>query len=299
MATIFWQEYPMGVLLFFVALLSTLFTMRESRRTISFLVPHEEIKVILFVPQSFTRSYSEWILDLISSLSTPCRIFALVEGTLAEQLQQSLLRPKVHVENIAIVGDDSPMSILRKLVNRFVTGNEQWVLIPHIGVKLRRRWDLDCIKMLSEYPISNAVLSCLPSDENDHPRFPVLRGSSVAKRGRAVRFDSHTACVAVPSVCWCPELTVASPSPLLATRSRGYAKLFDTNVTSLLPVVGPDVSLEAAITMLDPGIEMHVTAKMRSGLTEDASPDEKIIKYGSTTAARMATRLQSSTSSSD
>lgn len=204
----------------------------------------------------------------------------------------------VHVE-LAVAKSAHPNRVLRRLVRRFVIGSEELVVVLQGDAHLAPTW-ADVLPRLRALLPRDAVVSCPPASRAGGAQFPTLRtrstGAAARDAARPFDGDATEALELVPSVCWCPEATVASGATLrkwcalttdsfvAQTRQEGYLHLVPT-----LPLLGAHD--EDAVIDHDEGLP-DVAARdcERAGVTHGADSNEKILKYGSVFRARVAAR---------
>ena len=193
---------------------------------------------------------------------------------------------------------------IRRLVRRFVDGSETMVIFIHPRVQVMRHWDVIASSLLEAESRSTArpvILSAPAASHDGCAGFPtVWCRDSVVRRGtsRLATRPSSKRPRATPSVCWCSEFTAAKPDvlqswPLKAAASPVAQTVGLHHVVPMVPLVEADPKLEEAILTADPGHPdaSSCGAHERIGLTRDADDRERILKYGSSSAARLAVRF--------
>lgn len=199
-----------------------------------------------------------------------------------------------------------PLKRHRRLMRRFVKGDESLVVVLDHRVRLMRGWDAMICTCLEQEEVRNGddsevpvVLSAPAATRAGVPAFPTRRrrsdGVHVA-RGVARAFEGPAAAHALPSVCWCAEFTAGSPAALCdwpRGETSSAVGLTDhsgrRHVVPALPLLEADASLEQAYLDADLGCASALYgACERVGLTRDADDAERIRKFGSSRAARLA-----------
>lgn len=190
---------------------------------------------------------------------------------------------------------------VRRLVRRFIRGDETLVVVMDRRVRVRCGWDSDIAKLLRTAPPLTVLSSPVPplprTSASITPFFPTLRSRSTGATARnsARPFESSPALRCVPSVCWCHEFTVttsdtlrvwptaASSSPVANTGTAGTL-----HVVPSISLLEPDDILAETILDDDEGCDAPCNAHSRVGLTPYADDFERIVKFGSSTFAKLA-----------
>ena len=163
------------------------------------------------------------------------------------------------------------------LVAHFLKGDEQWVCVVDVAARVGIGWDRAFVPSLPRM-----MLSCPLPKERGVASFPTLRRDG--SRGRELSFaqPSHSL---IPSVHWCAELSIASPSTWKGWVEGGEEPLHHVPAFPVLEEFTPvsNDSLPAKARTVSSS-----SHRERVGLTRHADDFEKISKYGSSRAARLA-----------
>lgn len=191
----------------------------------------------------------------------------LLECTNPKQARDDVDNDEVrrHVQVVHVRPRDG--DVVRRLVDQFVQGDETLVIIADVRARLVDGWDE--LLMLLDWP-TDAVLSA-PLPRKTRARFPLCDAS---RRAASRSFPKNTPEEAVPSACWCSEVSVATPA--------GWA-------------LWPDVAhWVPSVPLAEPGEWQGVasvcqaTPEARLGLSAVPTTREKILKYESTKVVRLA-----------
>jgi hypothetical protein len=266
---------------------------------------HKPIPVLIASPLSYDWQAAVW--DLLSKARYPKRVtvHVLVECRSSESdaIQYHLdpeLRPFVRVSHAPLDPSENPHRKVRRLHRRFPTDVDT-VLLTIPSVRLVCGWDIrldDHLRSQLKYGVVTAAASA------HQAAFPTLRISSEGKckRGEGKSyahnfFDSNGALVlrslrgTVPSVCWCPEFTLATPAQLDAwPKARDVSSCVDLTRTQVVvfPLLEPSSKVEddALDSDVGSGTRACTECSLR-GLTETPRADEATLKCGSVRAARL------------
>lgn len=227
------------------------------------------------------------------------------------------LRPHVQVSVDAPARARHPARVVRRLAQRFVVGDERLVVVlADARARTVRGWDARLLQLTRRRKGWEGVVTAPTSDADGTARFVALRTRS---NGTIARGGSHRFSVAaedadgmpvslsphdnlVPTPCWCPELTAASPSFWLRgtwpdPRSESFVAQADAltgSVSLALPnvaLLAHDEGMEDDLVDHDEGCGSHVLHRREAvGLSRRAADYEKIVKFGSAAAARIAVR---------
>lgn len=187
----------------------------------------------------------------------------------------------------------------RRLTRRFVVGDETLVILVDPRATLRPRWDAhllavagDSGKALGDGDILSVPARCTPAGDACFPCLRV-RDGEVRRRG-ALPFRLSDACL-VPSVCWCPELTVARPVALRGwPAGRGIlAQEGRTLWTTTVALLDDAPVLEQDYADSPHGGRPATLADVPRclGLVEVGDERESLLKFGSSRAGPLAVRL--------
>lgn len=294
------------VVVFVIAIAASLLARATAR--LRPLVPRERarrrplcrIKVLFAVP--IRKEWREVLWHMISRARHPRRVFfcALLECTAPEDAElgdvDSELRSVARVEHVRAPPSEDPAHRLRRLHRRFVGGDEAVLVFVDPRARVVDGWD-DAVAALVHRSAPGTVISA-PAPSTRAPAFPTLRvrstGSIARSTARAFAGTPTYACV--PSVCWCSELTFGRPDafqswPLPLARHSAAAQTTRTppHAVPACPLLEVDDALSEALLDDDEGADgMRCGPHERVGLTGDADDAERILKFGSSRAARLA-----------
>mgnify|MGYP006139570601 CR=1 FL=1 len=269
------------------------------------------VKVLLAAP--VRAPWRDALLHLLRQAAGPLRFGVLLECTRPSDAAlgelESDLRPIARVVHARAPKPEharDPARRTRRLVRRFVAGDEGLVVLLDYRVRVMPGWDAACAELLRGTAAACAVLSAPAAAKDGVPAYPTRRartphadGSVPVCRGVARRFEAPPAALAVPSVCWCAEFTAARPQALQGgrwpARARGASAVAQSEDAALhhlvaaLPLVDADDRLEAEYVEADAGhAGAACGAHERVGLTRDADDVERIQKFGGSRAAKLA-----------
>lgn len=247
----------------------------------------------------YVDAWRERVSHILASAHVPVAISVLLEcddhtqTVNTHDASDSILRARVHVEctdrNVL-----HPNAVLRRLVRRFVAGDETIVVHVSSCARLASQWTQ---RLHISHVQDGRVVSCPTPSTTGCARFPTLDSSDGTTRRGASRCIAGTVMNAidtVPSVCWCPEVTVGAGETMRAwttIRTNSFVDQVDqsSHATYTYPLLCYDDTLEDEMQSLDAGSTNHDLLKCeRVGLTHAADGNERIIKYGSLFAARRA-----------
>ena len=295
-----------SVIIFIISLVSAiLFRRRNSHQPLSVSIGGMGSTKILMLC-NITSPWKERAWNILSSLKYSASLHILVECSdptdiPLSRITDSILREYTHVE-VGSKRSHHPCMTTRRLIRRFVTGDERLVIIIHDAVRPIPYWD-GIIADLMVDTSPDTILTCPTTAANGVPRFPTLRkrsnGSSA--RNTSLPFVLHDEWHLTPSVCWCPELTAARPEVLMSLWSSSpvtdsYVAQTHSGGRHMVPNVGllhHDTVIEDELIDYDEGSPSHIpTASELIGVTCKASSSERVLKFGSTFGARAAASMQ-------
>lgn len=195
-------------------------------------------------------------------------------------------RERVIVHHTTRMEGGSHEKRLGKMVKRFVNGLEDMVVFADARVHPEFGWDINLIHAVSDGTVVTCPLCVHPA------AFPTLRqrGNGDVVRGEARPF-SHPgdAGTLVASVCLCHEFLACQPLQIPQRSSQGSVRL----VVPTFPVISP-APHDVEDDVLDHNLHRQVlklTKSQRLGLSQAPSGLEMYHKYGSTSAAKLAMKL--------
>lgn len=244
------------------------------------------------------RPWRNAVARLVGTAGVSLSINVLLECTKGAPRHDTAYSGIVHVE-LGLKRSEHPNARVRRLARRFLTGDEGTaVILPYDSVAPRPNWGVHAVALAEARP--DAVLSCpVSTGAQAAPRFPTLRRRS---NGSIARDDSvafaqraEGAAVALPSVCWCPEMTVGSGAVLkrwCAIATDAFVRQTLQGPPHLVPVVAlldPNADLEETLLDHDAGDpEATLTPWSKVGLSPAPDERERILKYGSVFRSKAA-----------
>jgi hypothetical protein len=271
----------------------------------SFALQHPKPKVMLALPMRgpwrervqhvVACGQGRWSVDVLLLCSDPAHVRDLdVHDSLFTDLD-------VHVEVGTAEGerDPHPNRQLRRLAKRFVTGHEP-VVFALLGRHVApHREAAATLNDVARWLRDGLVVSCPPPTAEGAAQFPRLRTRSTGALARDASRPfpdeaRRTAVQVVPSVCWCPEATVARGGDLLrfaAGQTTSFVAQTRTEGTTHAVPSHSLLDLHAEDDMIDhddgaDGLPLHPNEAV--GLTPKAASAERVCKYGSSLRARIA-----------
>ena len=181
----------------------------------------------------------------------------------------------------------------RRLLRRFVEDDEGTVVVVDYRVRVAPGWDDVVAAALLAAPSGALVSAPAAPVPGGPPGFPTrARGAGGATRGPTRAFAA-TGAAAVPSACWCAEATAGRPAALRAAfredARRAYLRVPGPHYVPTNALVEADEVLVAELRAADAGCAESACGRAeRAGITPDDDDASRILKYGSSRAARMA-----------
>ena len=207
-----------------------------------------------------------------------------------------ILSPLVHVEVDWRV-PSHPNDIFRVLVRKFVSGDERIVIAFTKDVTPVIQWG-HLVESLEAICGDGGVVSSPTASPDGRSRFPTLRrrsNGSIARNTSAVmRGVSQDSVAAVPSVCWCPEVTILSGGMArrwsdLKTKSFVDQTAQCPHFVTTRPLVEHNDRIEDDLIDHDEGSDTSRPSDGEFvGLTKRSSGEERIQKYETLFRARLA-----------
>lgn len=208
-----------------------------------------------------------------------------------------------HLVNIemGIQRSRHPSNVIQRLVRRFVTGSEECVVVMQAGCTLHDDFARTITNVCKQIP-PDGVVSCPTAHATGVAQFPTLRvrsNGSIARdisrpfNGNGIQHDVEL----VPSVTWCPEMTISS-GPLLKRWTETTSPSFSEHlkrhpeIVHLVPshpLLSHNTRVEDDVVDFDEGMEgERITEAERVGITTLSSSNERLVKYGTLFRARVA-----------
>lgn len=288
--------------IFVAAIVAALLTGGSRRRVVY--MPHATvIKVIAYLD---TGGWREAVWRILSTAASPqdvhVHVLVTCDDTTAMRALPHVNRSRVRTEFVPRGADMHPVAATQRLVKRLVNGDEAIVVVLHPDARLMDRWDARLRTLLLENAPEGgdappALLSCPPPTKDGRARFPTLRvrstGAIARDTARAFELRDAEHNGIHPSVCWCAELTAAPPAALArafqSASGRGYLAIAGPHGVPNVPLLEHDEALEDRVIDDDDGVQRTPLRRCeRAGLTPRGGDLERIVKYGSTFAAKVA-----------
>ena len=256
--------------------------------------PAAKIQVLLSAPAGTPWQESVWSLLTRASNPRNVRVKVLLECRSEDDTTDDVdtqLRGYASVSHArAPANENDVCRRVRRLVRHFLSNTDSRVVV--LGdhrIRLTVGWD-ECISHL-KLPPPPAVLTATASSHA--AGFPtLLHANGRLRRGSSRAFPNDAAddAAVVPSVCWCPELTVAYASALHAWPDTASCVEVRAPVSVIAhALIEPDAELEHSVLANDHGAFCN-TPPARHTLVGLCSRNdwEATLKFGSARAARLA-----------
>jgi hypothetical protein len=252
--------------------------------------------------------WREHVTRIITTCSTPVRFSLLLrcnhpEGVHERDAIDSILSPAVHIE-IGIRAPAHPNSLLRHLVRKFVSEDEQLVVFLGSDAIPVVHWD-EVVRGARSACTEGGVISSPTSALDGGARFPTLRrrsNGSVARntsesmKSRDDPGDTQT----IPSVCWCPEVTVFTGRVAHQWSAKETVSYVDQTMQDgarhfvfTRPVLEHSDRVEDDMIDFDEGSSEYAPRDCEFvGLTRHSTGEERIRKYETLFHARLVVQMK-------
>ena len=250
--------------------------------------------------------------DALAKAAGPVKVTLLLECTdvhdaYSGEILEPSLRSLIRVVHARSPEEHTPSARVMRLIRRFVHPGEPGlvVVMPECSCRLLHHWDARLKDARSGLPKDTTVLSS-PARCRDgvHAAFPtrvLLRRNGKVARGAATIMAGAPASDALPSVCWCAELTAGShaaiaafaahiaPHSAMATTIASETAGFIHMVPGL-PILEDAPPLESYFRDHDEGCEdAPCGSRERVGLRKGFDTDgDRIRKFGSSVHAKLS-----------
>lgn len=265
-----------------------------------------EPKVSILVCIDASDAWREYVNHIVMRCRNAASVHVILTYRSADQVPEDDVADPIYKNLVTIeMGlqrSRHPSNNLQRLVRRFVTGSEGLVVVLQGGCTLHDDFSRVIADVRERMP-ENAIVSCPVAHVTGVAQFPTLRVRSNGNVARDQSRPFHHASLRhnlelVPSVTWCPEITIAN-GLLLKRWCRGApSESFLQHVTrvpevahltSSHPLVAHSARVEDDILDFDEGLEGYtVTDAERVGLTPSSRSNERIVKFGTLFRARVA-----------
>lgn len=259
--------------------------------------------------------WREHVTRLITTSARPIRVSLLLRCTDAQSVRErdaidSILSPAVHIE-VGFRVPSHPNALLRRLVRKFVTGDERLVVFLGADALTCIGWDEVATSAQPDCD-AGSVVSCPTAALDGRARFPTLRvrsNGSIARSTSAVMEGTEGRTVA--SVCWCPEFTLMTGRVAQAWSRRSTESYVDQcaaqqqrdgdgssaphrpHLVLGRPVLEHNDRVEDDMIDFDEGSSTHALKHCELvGITRSSTGAERIQKYGDLFQARLAVQTQ-------
>ena len=229
--------------------------------------------LVLFVAPVHDAAWRDALWHMLTQAASPpnVRFGVLLECTSETDLSEEVDTELRHVARVVHVPRRShhdPAHRMKRILKRFVKGDEVAVVVADYRVRLAQGWDATVVRL-----VGGSRLLTAPAAGHAFPTRTADGG-----RGASRAFQTSPALASTPSVCWCAEFTAGTPSAF-GVRPQKYR-------VPCLPLVESDERLEAECAS---AVERVAASKEeRVGLSPRSSDAERIRKFGSSRAARLA-----------
>ena len=277
---------------------------RETRLTTQ-LSRRTSRSVTILVCIDASSPWREYINHVVMRCCNVASIHVLLTYRSADEVPEGDVSDPVyrHLVNIdmGIQRSHHPSSIFQRLVRRFVTGTERTVVVLQGGCTLHDDFARTILEVQAQIP-DDVVVSCPTSHITGVARFPTFRvrsnGSVARDESKPFHANSLQHVVElVPSVVWCPEMTIGNGS-LLKRWSQTTSESFLEHLHSIPdvahmvpshPLLAHNARVEDDIIDFDEGLAGYtISLAERVGIRAASSSKERIIKYGTLFKARVA-----------
>ena len=211
-------SFPIMVLAF--ALITRVFVRRENERlttrTHTRPVKERDIMILVCIPAS--SGWREYVNHLVMRCGEAACIHVLLTFRSADQVPDHdvtdpIYRHLVHID-MGIERSWHPSAVLHRLVRRYVSGSERTVVVLQGGCILHDDFARTVGEVARRLP-TTAVASSPTAHVTGVAQFPTLRVRSNGSHARDLSKPFHRESLQhhvelVPSVTWCPEITIAS-----------------------------------------------------------------------------------------
>lgn len=261
--------------------------------------------VAILVCMDASDAWREYINHIVMRCRDVATINVLLTYRSAEQVPDHDVADPIykHLVNIemGIQRSRHPSNNIHRLVRRFVTGSEQLVVVLQAGCNLHDDFARTIMEVRSRFP-EGSIVSCPTSHITGAAQFPTLRvrsnGSVARDQSRAFHHYSLQHHVEfVPSVTWCPEVTIGSGLLLTQWSQKQSVSFLEharripevPHLIATHPLLACNARVEDDVLDFDEGLEGYtITDAERVGISTTSSSRERLIKYGTLFRARVA-----------
>ena len=293
------------VLVLIVAVLTRFVSQLVSKRSALELRHKNTPSVVILVSMDASTPWRDRLNHLVMRCANVAFIKLLLTYKTEDQVPDegvfdSMYDQLVHIE-MGITRAMHPSKYIQRLVRRFVSGSEPLVVVVTEGCLLHDNFSQHMQQFLSVFT-NDAIVSGPTSHSSGRAQFPTLRtrstGTIARDHSRPFHADSlRQGMELVPSVSWCPEITL-STGALLKRWVQGSSVSFvdqlnaGPDIPHLVPsrpLLAPNEQMEDQVLNCDEGSATHTLARSEPiGLTGKSNSRERIVKYGTVFRARVA-----------
>jgi hypothetical protein len=237
------------------------------------------VRVLLVAPVR-DAAWRDALWHMVAQAAAPSnvRFGVLLECTHESDLGDDVdteLRACARVVHVPRRAHHGPAQRLRRVARRFVQGDEAALVCVDYRARLTHGWDAVVVALLRDRPRRR-----LTAPAAGHA-FPTLTADG--KRGVSRAFQTPPSLTSTPAVCWCAECTAAATADALLDTSAPLR-------VPCTPLLEEDEGLEveSASGSVSVSGSGSVSREERVGLSPSSSDAERIRKFGSSRAARLA-----------
>ena len=261
--------------------------------------------VTILVCMEASDSWREYINHIVMRCRDVATVHVLLTYRSADDVPDTDVSDPIyrHLVNIemGIQRSRHPSNNLQRLVRRFVIGSEETVVVLQGGCSLHDDFARTISEVRQRIP-DGAIVSCPTSHTTGMAQFPTLRVRSNGSVARDVSKPFHANSLQhsvelVPSVTWCPEMTIGNglllkrwsqtTSESLLEHARRIPEV--VHLVPSQPLLAHNTRVEDDVLDFDEGLEGYtISDAERVGITATSSSNERMVKYGTLFRARVA-----------
>lgn len=261
--------------------------------------------VTILVCMDASDSWREYINHIVMRCRDVATVHVLLTYRSADDVPDTDVSDPIyrHLVNIemGIQRSRHPSNNLQRLVRRFVIGSEETVVVLQGGCSLHDDFARTISEVRQRIP-DGAIVSCPTSHTTGMAQFPTLRVRSNGSVARDVSKPFHANSLQhsvelVPSVTWCPEMTIGNglllkrwsqtTSESLLEHARRIPEV--VHLVPSQPLLAHNTRVEDDVLDFDEGLEGYtISDAERVGITTTSSSNERMVKYGTLFRARVA-----------
>lgn len=261
--------------------------------------------VTILVCMEASDSWREYINHIVMRCRDVATVHVLLTYRSADDVPDTDVSDPIyrHLVNIemGIQRSRHPSNNLQRLVRRFVIGSEETVVVLQGGCSLHDDFARTISEVRQRIP-DGAIVSCPTSHTTGMAQFPTLRVRSNGSVARDVSKPFHANSLQhsvelVPSVTWCPEMTIGNGLLLKRWSQTTSESLLEhvrripevVHLVPSQPLLAHNTRVEDDVLDFDEGLEGYtISDAERVGITATSSSNERMVKYGTLFRARVA-----------